>query len=92
MREFFARWMKNYTTPYKAGDEYPVEMSFVLDAAFSTKPSNQKDPPYVPKTYAGRMDHTSGNPYINVPSTTPESNIRASAPKKLVLTADMLPK
>jgi hypothetical protein len=92
MREFFNRWMKNYATPYKAGDEYAVEISFTFDAAFPAKPSDRKDPPYLAKAYGGRMDHTSGNPYLSVPATTPESSIRASAQKKLSVNADMLPK
>lgn len=92
MHEFFARWMRKYTTPYKVGDEYPVEISFTFDATFSTTPSNRKDPPYLPKTYAGRVDHASGNPYLNIPSTAPESNIRASAQRKLSLTAELLHK
>jgi hypothetical protein len=92
MHEFFARWMKNYTTPYTVGNEYPVEVSFIFDAAFPTKPSDRKEAPFVPKSYDGRVDHVNGNPFLDVPSTTPESSIRASALKKLTLTADMLPK
>jgi len=92
MHEFFARWMKSYTTPYKVGDKYAVEITFTFDAAFAAKPSNRKDSPFVPKTYDGRIDHTSGNPYLNIPATAPESSIRASAQKELSLNADMLPK
>lgn len=89
-REFFEKWMSSYKTPHKAGDEYPVEISMTFNTSFNIKPSAQIAPPFVPKTYDGRVDHTDGNPYIGVPSTTPESTIQVTAKKKITITPDML--
>jgi hypothetical protein len=91
LREFFTKWMSSYKTPYNAGDEYSLEISMTFNTSFKAKPSSQKDPPFVPITYDGRVDHTDGNPYIGVPSTTPESTIQVNAKMKIILTPDMLP-
>jgi hypothetical protein len=91
LRTFFNKWMKNYTTPYQIGDEFPIELTLAFDTPFDVKPSTQKDPEYVPKTYNGRVDHTDGNPFLGVPSTTPEHTTQITVQQKIVLTEAMLP-
>jgi len=91
LREFFNKWMSNYKTPYNVGDEYPIEISMTFNTSFEAKPTSKTDPPFVPKTYDGRVDHTDGNPYIGVPSTTPENTIQVNAKMNVVLTREMIP-
>jgi hypothetical protein len=91
MPTFFEKWMKNFTTPYQVGDEFQLELTLTFDTLFDVKPSNRKDPDFVPKAYDGRVDHTDGNPYLGVPSTAPEHTIQIIVKPKLTLTKDMLP-
>ena len=91
MQAFFEKWMSNYSTPYQVGDEFPLELTLTFDTPFDVKTSKQKDADFVPKTYDGRVDHTDGNPYLGVPSTTPEHTIQLAVKPKITLTETMLP-
>jgi len=91
MRSFFKEWMKNYTKPYKPGDQYPIEVSLTFPATFQETPSSRTDPPFIPKQYDGRVDHRNGNPYLPIPPTDPETQITATAKKTLTLTPQMIP-
>lgn len=90
MRQFFKAWMKNYTKPFEAGDDYPLDFLFTFDASFSANSSSQKDPDFVPKRYDGRVDHKNGDPYLGVPSLDPESTIQIVAKRKIKISPDML--
>ncbi|MFX0169791.1 MAG: hypothetical protein ACFE89_10600 [Candidatus Hodarchaeota archaeon] len=92
MHRFFEKWAKNYQTPFQAGDEYPLELILTFDTAFDVKPSSKKDPVFVPKSYDGRVDQADGNPYLGVPSTTPEHSTQLVIKPKVTLTSQMLPK
>ncbi len=91
MRAFFEKWMGNYTTPYQVGDEFPLDLTLTFDTPFDVKTSTQKDPAFVSKAYDGRVDHTDGNPYLGVPTTTPEHTIQIAVKPKITLTETMLP-
>jgi hypothetical protein len=91
MRNFFEKWNSNYTTPFKVGDEYPLELFLTFNVPFEVKPSSQKDPEFVPKVYDGRVDHTNGDPYIGVPPTIPESTIQILCKQKIPITNEMIP-
>ncbi len=91
MKNFFEKWNSNYTTPFKVGDEYPLELLLTFDVPFEVKPSTQKDPEFVPKVYDGRVDHTNGDPYIGVPSTTPEATIQIQCKQQIPITNEMIP-
>ena len=91
MHTFFEKWMNNFSTPYQVGDEFPLDLTLTFETLFDVKPSSRKDPEFVPKEYDGRVDHTDGNPYLGVPSTTPENTLQLSVKPKLTLTEPMLP-
>lgn len=91
MYAFFEKWMNNYSTPYQVGDEFPLDLTLAFETSFDVKPSSRKDPEYVPKEYDGRVDHTDGNPYLGVPSTSPENTLQVSVKPKLALSETMLP-
>ena len=90
MSAFFEKWAKNYTTPFQAGDDYPLEILLTFNSTFDVKSSSKKDPAFEPKTYDGRVDQADGNPYLGVPSTTPEETVQLVAKQKVTLTAEML--
>lgn len=90
MHAFFKKWMQNLSTPFQVGDKYPIELTLTVDAPFDIRSSNRKDPDFVPKSYAGRVDHADGNPYLGVPSTTPESTIQLHSTKSLTLYPEMI--
>lgn len=91
MRTFFDKWMNNFTTTYQVGDEFPLDLTLTFETPFDVKPSSRKDPEFVPKKYNGRVDHTDGNPYLGVPSTSPENTFQVSVKPKLTLSETMLP-
>jgi hypothetical protein len=90
MDAFFEKWAKNYSKPFQVGDEYPLEVLLTFNTRFDVKPSSKQDPAFVPKTYDGRVDQTDGNPYLGVPSTTPEQTVQLVAKDKVILTPEML--
>ncbi|MFX1566697.1 MAG: hypothetical protein ACFFCH_11975 [Promethearchaeota archaeon] len=92
LQTFFEKWMNNFATAYKAGDEFPIDLALIFNTPFEVKSSSRKDPDFVPKTYSGRVDHTDGNPYLGVPSTTPESTTKVTVKHTLTITESMLPK
>jgi hypothetical protein len=91
MASFFEKWAKNYSTPFQAGNEYPLEILLAFNSAFEVKPSKKKDPEFVPKSYDGRVDQADGNPYLGVPSTTPEETVQLVTKQSITLTSEMLP-
>jgi hypothetical protein len=90
LHTFFEKWMNNFSKPYQVGDEFPLNLTLTFETPFDVKPSSRKDPRFEPKLYDGRVDHTDGNPYLGVPSITPENTLQVSVKPKLTLTETML--
>jgi len=78
---FFSRWCDSMSWRPSSGDPYPVRIGGTFLPAedlLEEEVSAREDPPFVPKTYAGLVDATDGNPYLDLPSTEPEALVRIS--------------
>ena len=90
MNNYFSKWLKNYSPPLSVGDICKILISMTFEYNFQVIESNRKDPPFIAKQYDGLVDQSDGNPYLSIPSVTPEQSITVIAKKQVRITPDML--
>ncbi|MBN2441880.1 MAG: hypothetical protein JXJ04_11050, partial [Spirochaetales bacterium] len=91
--DFFRRWNKTYTRPWRAGDVYPVELSLTLlppENFTQVTLSDKKDPPFIPNHYEGKVDASKGDPYLFIPSVEPLEEIIIETTIHIPLTDAMI--
>jgi hypothetical protein len=79
MDSFLARWRDNIGQRTGPGETYPIQVGAILrppDQAIREVVSEMADPPLVPAEYAGLVDASDGNPFLDVPSTEAETWLR----------------
>ena len=79
LAHFLARWRDNIGQRTGPGEAYPIQVGAVFrppDRVIQEVVSEAVDPPFVPVEYAGLVDASDGNPFLDVPSTEPETWVR----------------
>lgn len=84
-KEFFTRWNDNFSTPYKAGDAFPL----ALHAQFNPLANLLKE--VLSKKYSCQVDYTDGNPFLDVSSTEDETWVTIAKSYEVPVSTEMLP-
>ena len=94
LKAFFGQYLDNHSTAPKPGELYNFTGSVTLDAPDGTftqlADPQRQDPPFVFGDYDCKVSTQNGDPYLDIPSTTPHTTVTLRFSAKVKLTQAML--